>query len=166
MILLQTEIRHLKALLETSQHTRIDNFTLIKDEEVASKFLIEFSIDKLSQDTANTFWWSPRLIIVNQIIVGMIGFKSTPKPDLSVEIGYGIIGSQQNQGFATEAVKLLLEEAFYHVQIHTVTACTYSLNIPSQRVLEKNGFIKQKSKINWKNNEIWIWKKRNPVYFN
>jgi RimJ/RimL family protein N-acetyltransferase len=158
--LVQAEIHHLKALLEKGEYNKIDKFILTKDEEVAPKFLLEFAINKLVTDVVNAFWWTPRLILVEQKIVGMIGFKGIPKleNDYSIEIGYGIVPSQRKNGFATEAVKLILEEAFSVSKIQTVVACTHPSNKPSHRVLEKNGFIKEKSKIDLEE-EIWVWKK-------
>ena len=159
VILVQARIDYLEALLENKEHTKIDNFILIRNEEIAPRFLLEFAIDKLIQDTTNAFWWSPRLVVVDRTIVGMIGFKNTPKSDYSVEIGYGIVSSQQKRGFATEAVKLLLAEAFSVSRIQTVVASTHPSNKSSQRVLEKNGFIRGKSKIDLKDGEMWVWKK-------
>ena len=161
VVLVPAEIHHLKALLETSKHNKIDEFILITDEEVAPKFLLEFAIDKLIKDPVNSFWWTPRLIVVEQQIVGTIGFNSIPKleNDYSIEIGYKIVPSQRRKGFATEAVKLILEEAFSVSKIQTVVACTRPSNQPSQRVLEKNGFIKEKSKIDLEDGEIWVWEK-------
>ncbi|MGB3638633.1 MAG: GNAT family N-acetyltransferase [Rivularia sp. (in: cyanobacteria)] len=51
-------------------------------------------------------------MLVNKLIVGMCGFKNLPENNGSVEIGYGIIPSQQKRGFATHAVELLTKEAF------------------------------------------------------
>ena len=159
--LVKAEIYHLKALLGKGEHSKIDQYTLIKDEEVAPKFLLKFAIDKLIEDAINSFWWSPRLILVEQKIVGTIGFKGIPKleNDYLIEIGYGIVPSEQNKGFATEAVKLILKEAFSISKIQTVVACTRPFNQPSQRVLEKNGFVKEKSKIDLEDGEIWVWEK-------
>ena len=163
--LVQARIHHLKALLEKGEHSQIGEYTSVKDEEVAPSFLLEFAIGKLIEDAVNSFWWSPRLIVAQKKIVGTIGFKSIPnlkRLDCSVEIGYGIVPSQQNKGFATEAVNLILEEAFSVSQIKTVVASTHPHNKPSQRVLEKNGFTKEKSKINLEDGEIWVWKKTKP----
>jgi RimJ/RimL family protein N-acetyltransferase len=133
-----------------------------KNEQIAPSFLLEFSIDKLTQDSNNAFWWTPRLIVVHKLIVGMCGFKNIPV-DNSVEIGYGIIPSQQKQGFATHAVELLLKEAFSKIEIKSVVAHTVLSNKASQRVLEKNSFIKEGSKIDSDGDEVFIWRKRKEI---
>lgn len=160
VIIQQCKVEHLIALLEAGNHTQINEFIVPQNEEIAPKFLLELAIDKLKQDTVNAFWWSPRLIVVRNEIVGTIGFKNPPKLDYSVEIGYGVIPSKQRQGFATEAVKLLLEEAFSMNEIQTVIAHTTPTNKSSQRVLEKNGFNKKKNKIDLEDVEVWEWQRK------
>ena len=56
------------------------------------------------------------------------------------EIGYGISEEYQNNGYATEAVRAVLEWAFSHPDVTAVEAETDSDNVASKRVLEKCGF--------------------------
>jgi RimJ/RimL family protein N-acetyltransferase len=98
----QATIGHLSALLELPQRTEIDGLRLPTGEEIAP------TIDRVYQRSIKArprkqFWWSMRSI------VGAIGFKSPPDSNCSVEIGYGIIPSQQERGFAVE---LLVKEGF------------------------------------------------------
>jgi len=69
---------------------------------------------------------------------GGIGFKSSPNERGEVEIGYGISGSFQGRGVATEAVLALCELARRGAR--AVIAETDIENVASQRVLEKSGF--------------------------
>lgn len=156
LILHKCNIQQLITLLYQG---KIDELIIPQNEEIAPSFLLEFAIDKLKTDSSNTFWWTPRLIIVNKLIVGMCGFKSPPQQDASIEIGYGIIPSQQKQGLATRAIRLLVEEAFSRVEIQSIFAHTVLSNYASQRVLEKNKFINQVSKIDADDGEILIWQK-------
>jgi RimJ/RimL family protein N-acetyltransferase len=140
---------------------------LPKSEEVAPRFWIEFVNEQLSQDPRNSFWWSPRSIVVDslaeglhqQLIVGTIGFKSPPDSNGSVEIGYGIVLSQQGHGFATQAVDLLVKEAFSKAEIQTIVAYTVPINSASGRVLEKNQFVRNGSKIDPEDGEVWVWQR-------
>ena len=68
----------------------------------------------------------------------MIGFKSPPDSNESVEIGYGIVPYQQGQGFATQAVDLLVKEGFSKTKIQTIVAYTVPMDSASGRILEKN----------------------------
>ncbi|MGB7414985.1 MAG: GNAT family N-acetyltransferase [Thermosynechococcaceae cyanobacterium] len=112
LVLSQATRPQLSKLLEQSECSEIDEFLLPGSEDIAPRFLLELVVDQLSQDPENSFWWSPRLIVVDQLIVGMGGFKSPPDTTGSVEIGYGIVPSQQGHGFATQAVGLLVKEGF------------------------------------------------------
>ncbi|MDV2991059.1 MAG: hypothetical protein N4J56_000713 [Chroococcidiopsis sp. SAG 2025] len=149
----------LKILLNRSENT-IDNLTIPDDEEVAPQFLLEDAIEKLNHDCDNAFWLLPRLIIVGNAIVGTVSFKSLPEDEGSVEIGYGIISSQQRRGFVTKAVELFLKEALSTNKIQTVIAHTDLSNKASCRVLEKNGFIKVGSYIDPDDGEVWMWQKK------
>jgi ribosomal-protein-alanine N-acetyltransferase len=106
--------------------------------------------------------------MIDRRVVGMGGFKGLPTINGEVEIGYGVVASEQGRGFATEAVKLLLEEAFSTAEIQVVMAHTDPSNRASQRVLEKNGFSRVERKINPEDGEVWVWQRirvsKNTVY--
>lgn len=89
----------------------------------------------------------------------MIGFKGIPDIDGSVEIGYGVVISQQRRGFATQAVNLLVREGFSRKEVTTIVACTAASNLASCRVLEKNQFVRRGSKIDREDGEVLIWQK-------
>lgn len=72
------------------------------------------------------------------LLIGGIGFKSSPDERGEIEIGYGISGSYQARGVATEAVLALCE--FAQRRTVVVLAETDRENVASQRVLEKCGF--------------------------
>jgi ribosomal-protein-alanine N-acetyltransferase len=59
-----------------------------------------------------------------------------------VEIGYGIYEEFQNKGYMTEIVRAMTQWIATQRDIKFVIASTEKFNIPSFRVLEKNGFIK------------------------
>jgi ribosomal-protein-alanine N-acetyltransferase len=73
------------------------------------------------------------------VLAGLCGFKSLPTAG-SVEIGYSLLGRFQHQGLMSEAVRALVDWAFTHRQVERVVAQTLPELVPSQRVLEKNGF--------------------------
>jgi RimJ/RimL family protein N-acetyltransferase len=62
----------------------------------------------------------------------------------NIEIGFQIWDpKERNKGYATEAVKLLVEYLFLTKNIQRVQATTHVLNKPAQHVLEKCGFVKE-----------------------
>ncbi|SEN51186.1 ribosomal-protein-alanine N-acetyltransferase [Lihuaxuella thermophila] len=70
-------------------------------------------------------------------VVGDMGFKGKPDESGTVEIGYGIIPSYRNNGYATEAAGLLINWAFSHSAVKKVIAECLPDHAPSVRVLEK-----------------------------
>ncbi|HSP21692.1 MAG TPA: GNAT family N-acetyltransferase [Planococcus sp. (in: firmicutes)] len=84
--------------------------------------------------------------------IGDAGFKGMPNSDGVVEIGYGIAAEAQNQGFATEAAKGLINWAFRTGRVKRVIAeCTHG-NVASIKVLEKLGLHRTGS-----NDELLFW---------
>ena len=102
----------------------------------------------------NWLWKTYWLIKINtpEMGVGLVGFKGLPDESGSVEIGYGIDTDFQNQGYMTEAVQVVLDWAFKHLECNSVTACRVS-NPASVKVLQKCGFL-ETSRINQFSN--WI----------
>jgi RimJ/RimL family protein N-acetyltransferase len=73
-------------------------------------------------------------------LVGNAGFKGPPRDD-SVEIGYSMLEAHQRSGYATEAVRALLDWAFGHPAVNIIVAHTLPALRPSIRVLAKCGFL-------------------------
>ncbi|MCR4643814.1 MAG: GNAT family N-acetyltransferase [Oscillospiraceae bacterium] len=71
--------------------------------------------------------------------IGELCFKGLSADGIA-EIGYGISEAYQNNGYATEAVKAVLDWAFAHPEVAAVEAETDPENAASKRVLEKCGF--------------------------
>ncbi|MGN1182308.1 MAG: GNAT family N-acetyltransferase [Faecalibacillus sp.] len=73
--------------------------------------------------------------------IGQIAYSLVDNQNQFAEIEY-CIGSQfQCQGFATEATKAVIHYGFQMIRLHKVQICTKTINIASQRVIEKCGFI-------------------------
>ena len=162
--LVHATLSMLKAVLGTASPSELSTFKqsglcLSPDEAIAPRFLIEHAIGQLRQDPDSAFWLALRLVVVERLIVGIGGFKGLPQPDGAIEIGYGIIPSQQSKGFATQAVMLLVQEAFSMAEVEAVLAQTVPKNRASQRVLKKNGFIREGSLFDPEDGELWLWQK-------
>jgi [ribosomal protein S5]-alanine N-acetyltransferase len=170
LILRQANIHQLYKLLERPEHLEIDGLRMPMGEAIVPDFLIEFLIDRLNQEPQNSFWWSPWFVVVDllvaglqqQLAVGMIGFKNTPENDGIVEVGYGIVPSQQGLGFATQALDLIVREGFRKSEVKAIEACTMPYPTASGRVLEKNKFVRDGSKIDPEDGEVWVWRRTNP----
>jgi len=80
----------------------------------------------------------------SRLILGELGFKGI-HPNGAVEIGYSTRREHRCRGVMTEAVEALCRFAFSQKQypIAVITASTKDGNIASERVLQKNGFVKR-----------------------
>ena len=58
-------------------------------------------------------------------------------------LGYSTDIDYQGKGITTQAVSLVIDYAFNTLGLHRIEAGVMPSNIASQRVLEKNGFIKE-----------------------
>lgn len=76
------------------------------------------------------------------LTIGSAGFYGPPDRDGQVTIGYGMVESDWGRGYGTEAVAGLVEVCRAHGGVTAVNADTDRGNIASQRVLEKNGFVR------------------------
>ncbi|EET62583.1 acetyltransferase, GNAT family [Marvinbryantia formatexigens DSM 14469] len=102
-----------------------------------------------------------RAIVADGEIVGNISVEQ--KADVyrkDAEIGYMLLDAYRSKGIMTEAVRIICEEAFSTLDIIRITGLVYAPNIASQKVLEKNGFLKegvQRSAV-FKNNRVYdLW---------
>jgi RimJ/RimL family protein N-acetyltransferase len=58
-----------------------------------------------------------------------------------LQLGYALIKENWGKGYATESVKGGLQYAFGYLGLTEIAGITYPENIPSQKVLLKNGFV-------------------------
>ena len=74
------------------------------------------------------------------VMVGRINLSVLENNRKTAELGYRIGENVSNLGYASEAVKLVLDKAFNTYALNKIIAGTATGNLASQRVLIKNGF--------------------------
>ncbi|MBD8077091.1 GNAT family N-acetyltransferase [Bacillus thuringiensis] len=111
-------------------------------------------VENVKQDSALLPWGAWYVLRKeDDSVFGDIGFKGKPNEDQTVEIGYGFIEKYWNQGYATEAVRELIDWAFKTGEVETIIAETLIDNYSSMRVLEKLHMKRvnaTETMINWK----------------
>ena len=80
-------------------------------------------------------------------LIGMAGIGNKEDVNNEIEIAYFISEEYSNKGYMSEASKALIEWAFTNLQLDYLMAIVEPDNIPSQRVVEKCGFTKIKTKM-------------------
>ncbi len=85
---------------------------------------------------------SPWGIILNETgkLIGSIGYVKIDEKELTGEIGYVISPHFWNKGYATEAVRKVVEFGFEEMKLNKIVAHTITQNRASGRVLLRAGF--------------------------
>jgi len=113
-------------------------FTLVSGNVIASPEVMRMLAD-LAAAIASTFAPSAWMIEEEGEVVGLLSVVRVPV-DGELHIGYGIAPSRQRGGVATRAIASLIAWARMDARVTRITAETAVDNVPSQKVLERNGF--------------------------
>jgi RimJ/RimL family protein N-acetyltransferase len=81
------------------------------------------------------------LIFREDLLVGIIGLKDIDYVDFKAHVGYWIGKEHWNKGYATEALSLIVGYARDVLELKRLYTKVLNFNLPSLRVLMKNGFM-------------------------
>jgi ribosomal-protein-alanine N-acetyltransferase len=139
LLLYKNDPQALAGNLEVRYLERQHDPATIHDLEEA----IEFWISNTKKYKAHFQWYTNWEIILKaeQLAIGGIGFAGLPDESGKSMIGYGLDTRFHGRGYATEALTALIGWGFTNNDLATIIADTPLQNIPSQRVLTKNGFV-------------------------
>ena len=85
-------------------------------------------------------------------IIGIIGHYKIQPENFRSEIGYMILPEHGGKGYSTESVHAVVEYGFKQMNLHSIEAVIDPQNFASERVLQKNGFVKEAHLLE---NEFW-----------
>lgn len=115
----------------------------------------------LEQHPEEMVWWNYLILLQKpRVLVGSCGYKGKPSQAGELEIGYEIADGYVNQGYATEAAKALVDNAFSLPEVKLVSAHTLARENPSCSVLRKLGFSKIVELFDPEEGAIWRWERR------
>lgn len=103
------------------------------------------------------------LMTADDEVVGLCGHKTAPDADGAVEIGYGVAAERRRRGHAAAAVALVVDAARSDPSIRRLVAETALANLPSQRVLEANGFARVGRSHDDEEGEMIVWRLETPT---
>jgi len=121
---------------------------LVKTKEAALEHLT--MIEEKIVNTSGINWGIT--IKENPKIIGVIGHYKIQPENYRAEIGYMSLPETYGKGYITEAIKVVLAYGFDQMNLHSVEAIIDPENIASEKVLLKNGFIKEAHILE---NELW-----------
>jgi ribosomal-protein-alanine N-acetyltransferase len=87
--------------------------------------------------------WFKAVCLGKKIIGSITLDKGNVAHSCKAELGYVIARQYWGRGLATQSIKLAIETGFNDLDIERIEAYVDPVNIGSQRVLEKNGFMKE-----------------------
>lgn len=76
-------------------------------------------------------------------MIGLVGHYIIKPEHYRSEIGYMILPEYHNKGYVTEAVKTMIDYGFNVLNLNSIEAVIDPLNMASERVLQKNRFVKE-----------------------
>ncbi len=110
--------------------------------EFLDEAALRFVLRRLEEHPEDAGWWLNFAVLrghPDRALVGSAGYKGPPVNGM-VEVGYGIVADQRQQGYASEAVRGLLGHAFGRADVDRVIAETYPSLVGSIGVLRSCGF--------------------------
>ncbi len=117
---------------ERNSPPRLDNYF---DSEGFKEITRELLTEQENHDTYMHIIRDSRGVMVGRINLSVLGSDRKTS-----ELGYRIGEKYTNLGYASEAVKLVLDKAFSTYGLNRIIAGTATDNLASKRVLLKNGF--------------------------
>jgi ribosomal-protein-alanine N-acetyltransferase len=76
-------------------------------------------------------------------LIGIIGHYRIKPEHFRAEIGYMLLPEYNGKGIITEAVNEVVNYGFNTLKLHSIEAIISPENLASEKVLQKNGFIKE-----------------------
>lgn len=144
-----------KAIFDYRSNPQISKFQTWKPKEL--KDVYEFICEKISKVPNIPDTWYQLGIIIKKTdeFIGDIGIHFCNEDNVQVEIGYTLSEKYQGKGFATEAIKAVIDYLFSVLNKHRITASADPRNIKSVALLERIGMRKEAhfKKSFWFNNE-------------
>ena len=131
---------HLDSRLEDELGlTRAERELTIQYRNAIRKYILPW----IKNDPDNYLFATIWIIVekTSNTIAGEIGFKRKADENGYIELGYSTQPKFRIQGYMTEAISAIVKWAFTFKEVKAVIAETTDKNIPSIKVLRKNGFM-------------------------
>lgn len=130
---------------------------LVHDSQLAPPPVLQMLAD-LAASIRTYFAPAAWMIVESGEVVGLLS-AVRPPADGELHIGYGIAPSRRGRGIAGRAVTDIVAWATSDARVERITAETSVDNLPSQRVLEVNGFWITGTREDAEDGSLFTWEK-------
>ncbi|HQK39586.1 MAG TPA: GNAT family N-acetyltransferase [Flavobacterium alvei] len=79
----------------------------------------------------------------NDKLIGIIGLYRIQPEHFRAEIGYMLLPEYHGKGIVSEAINEVVNYGFDAIKLHSIEAIIDPKNFASEKVLQKNGFVKE-----------------------
>jgi [ribosomal protein S5]-alanine N-acetyltransferase len=119
------------------------NRYLLDESPVNSIEQAQEIVDFFMLPTATTYTRWVLVTKTDEQPIGTCGFHKWDKRNRRSEIGYDLTPSAWGQGYMSEALTVMLEYGFTHLNLNRIEALVYTENAASLKLLEKLKFQKE-----------------------
>ncbi|MCH9626373.1 MAG: hypothetical protein S4CHLAM123_15700 [Chlamydiales bacterium] len=138
-----------KMSLKTLSSTDIDDFMEWATDDEVTRYMMwdSYKTRGVAEDFFNNVvekhgWF--KAICLGEKVIGSITLdKGKGTHSCKAELGYVLAKKYWGNGYATQAIQLALTAGFKELEVERLEAYVDPTNIGSQRVLEKNGFMRE-----------------------
>jgi [ribosomal protein S5]-alanine N-acetyltransferase len=160
--LLALDLRHLRllrqsrAVMEEALGLNPIEFQTDREMEIEIRQAVDFWLINVESRPEDYAWYTNWEVILQteNRSIGGIGLSGRPDAQGKVMTGYFIDNRYQNQGYATEGLRTIIEWAFRDPDLRCLTAETSNDHLASHRVLIKNHFQRVQEA-----DQIWVWER-------
>lgn len=143
LLLRQLTEKDAEAVLALRSDTNLMKYIprpLLKNREEAIDFIANLD-DKIEQGIGIN--WGICLKDRPEKPIGIIGHYRLKPEHYRAEVGYMILEAYSGKGYISEALQVVMTYGFEQMHLHSIEAIVDPNNISSEKVLLKNGFVKE-----------------------
>lgn len=136
-------------LLKTFTSADLDDFLEWATDDEVTKYMMwnsytsRFDAEEFFRNVVDKHPWFKAICLGKKVIGSITLDKGKGAHSCKAELGFVISRKYWKNGFATQAIKIAIQSGFEDLTVERIEAFVDPSNIGSQRVLEKNGFVKE-----------------------
>ncbi len=143
LLLRQVTANDADAILSLRSNDEVMKFIprpYLKNREDALELIAMFD-DKIENGIGIN--WGMTFLNEPDKIIGIIGHYRMKPEHYRAEVGYMLFPEYNGKGIVSEALQKVVEYGFKKMKLHSIEAILDPKNIGSEKVLIKNGFVKE-----------------------